>query len=109
MDAAADKILSMGVQRLIITLGGDGVYYKDQKGERCRIRQKKVEQMVNATGAGDAFSAGFLYKDLNGAPVSEALEFGMSTAIIALNCMDTISEEMSVEKAEEIMKAYKLD
>lgn len=107
--AAAEKILSMGIHRIIITLGGDGAFYLDDAGASYRVRQKKVEKMANATGAGDAFTAGFLYKDLTGAGVEEALEFGMSTAIIALSSPDTISKEMGVEKAEEVMKAYRLD
>lgn len=105
---AAKKIVEMGVGHVIITLGGDGVYYLDAQGNSYRMRQKKIDKMVNATGAGDAFTAGYIYKKLGGADIPNALEFAMSTAVIALQNESTISPDMSVARAEEIMKEYRI-
>ncbi|MFX1279501.1 MAG: carbohydrate kinase family protein [Promethearchaeota archaeon] len=53
-------IFSLGVRCIIITLGEDGALLITQKDSEI-IPSIKPETVVDTTGAGDAFSAGFIY------------------------------------------------
>ncbi len=55
----ADSMIGRGVKIVAVKLGSDGCYVTDG-GERHRIEPFKVK-VVDTTGAGDAFCAGFLY------------------------------------------------
>jgi ribokinase len=60
---AADAMIGKGVKILAVKLGGNGCYVTDGR-ERRLIDAFKVK-VVDTTGAGDAFCAGFLYGLLN--------------------------------------------
>ena len=55
----ADLFLGMGVQTVIIKLGADGCLIR-RGGETWRIPGFHVKEVLDTTGAGDAFCAGFL-------------------------------------------------
>jgi sugar/nucleoside kinase (ribokinase family) len=55
----ADSIVGKGVEIVAVKLGGSGCYVTDGR-ERLLIEPFRVE-VVDTTGAGDAFCAGFLY------------------------------------------------
>lgn len=59
----ADFLIGLGVKVVAVKLGANGCYVTDGR-ERHRIDAFKVE-VVDTTGAGDAFCAGFLYGLLN--------------------------------------------
>jgi len=56
----AKKIFKLGVKFVIITMGKDGALIINSKKSEL-IKAIEVLQVVDTTGAGDAFSAGFLY------------------------------------------------
>jgi ribokinase len=55
----ADVLVGRGVKIVAVKLGADGCYVTDGR-ERLQIEAFKVK-VVDTTGAGDAFCAGFLY------------------------------------------------
>jgi len=59
----ADFMIGRGVKIVGVKLGGDGCYVTDGR-ERHLIEARKVK-VVDTTGAGDAFCAGFLYGLVN--------------------------------------------
>ena len=65
------------------TLGPDGVVAWD--GERFHYAAAYRVPVVDTTGAGDIFHAGFIYGLLQGWPLERQLDF--SCAAAALNCM----------------------
>jgi ribokinase len=65
-----------GVAAAVVKLGGDGAAYADRAGETTRVDAAKVT-VVDATGAGDAFAAGFLSAWLAGAGPEGALRAGV--------------------------------
>jgi len=71
---SADAMISKGVKIVAVKLGGDGCYVTDGR-ERHRIESFKVE-VVDTTGAGDAFCAGFLYGLVNGKSLFECGRLG---------------------------------
>jgi ribokinase len=70
----ADLMVGRGVKIVAVKLGSDGCYVTDGK-ERHLIEPVKVE-VVDTTGAGDAFCAGFLYGLINEKSLVECGKLG---------------------------------
>ena len=78
----AEKIATMGVKEVIITLGSYGaVIYADRKF--YEIDAYKPREIVDATGCGDTFSTGYLYWRVQGMGYEEAGKF--AAAMCTLN------------------------
>jgi sugar/nucleoside kinase (ribokinase family) len=62
-EAVADRILGFGARVVVITLGARGAFVRT-KGGGARLPPYIVQQadVVDQTGAGDCFSAGFLFE-----------------------------------------------
>ena len=56
---AADRLLDRGVSMVLVSMGGEGAFYATA-GFRGEAPPFPLEQVVDATGAGDAFLAGTL-------------------------------------------------
>ncbi len=54
------SLLKAGPQIIAVTLGAEGSYVADEK-QAYRVEALRVRRIVDTTGAGDAFAAGFLY------------------------------------------------
>lgn len=80
---AAKLIHSWGVTEVIITLGSEGsLIYLD--GKFYEIPAYAPHEVVDATGCGDTYSAGYLYKRLQGASPVEAGKFAAAMCTIKL-------------------------
>ena len=90
VEKAADRILSAGTGCAVITLGSNGVFYKDKDGLRLRKYHKPLEP-VSATGAGDSFTAAMVYGFLNRMSPEESLELAMRAAEITIMDVLTVS------------------
>lgn len=94
--AGAQKLVSLGVEVAIITLAEEGLCYATSQ-EMGHIPAIACE-VVDATGAGDALTAGVVYGLVNGFPISEAVRLGVSAAALTLTCVDTVSPDLSLER-----------
>ncbi|TME13074.1 MAG: 1-phosphofructokinase family hexose kinase [Chloroflexi bacterium] len=56
--AAAQDVVAGGVDRLLVSLGADGAVFVDADG--ATHAEARIDDVVNAVGAGDALLAGFL-------------------------------------------------
>ena len=75
--------LRFGCRLTAATLGQDGVLAWD--GEQFHLSSAYRVPVVDTTGAGDIFHAGFIYGLLRGWPLQRQLDF--SCAAAAVNCM----------------------
>ncbi|HVU10644.1 MAG TPA: PfkB family carbohydrate kinase [Phototrophicaceae bacterium] len=92
---AARHLVSLGVEIAVVTLGAQGVAYADGSGAGfIRAVNTKV---VDATGAGDAFSAAVIFGLLNGVQIDEAMRLGMTAAALTLQSTETVLPELSQE------------
>jgi pseudouridine kinase len=94
--------LDQGVKRVFITLGEDGVFFNDGKGNKL-IAAPKVKP-VNATGAGDAFVAALAYCHFNNMGTEDSARFAMGAAVMALSYEDTINPNISKQNVNKTMK-----
>mgnify|MGYP002656626365 CR=1 FL=1 len=98
---AAKLIHAWGVTEVIITLGSEGslVYIDDKFYE---IPAYPPHEVVDATGCGDTYSAGYLYKRLQGATPTEAGKFAAAMCTIKLEHNGPFNR--SIEDVEKIIK-----
>lgn len=95
LEKAARTLLDTGLRRVFISLGSDGVYAADHNGQ-VRLPCRKAE-MVNATGAGDAFMAALAWAYLEGTDLREAGALASAAAAIAIEGAETINPAMSAQ------------
>lgn len=84
---AAKYFFEKGVANVVITLGEYGVYVNDGINDKV-IKPLKVD-VVDTTGAGDAFNGGFVSGLAKGMTLFEAAEFGNIVAGLAVTKFGT--------------------
>lgn len=67
------------VELLVVTHGPEGST-AIHRGERVSAPAEPIEQVVDTTGAGDLFAAGFLYGHARGEPLAKSLRLGAIAA-----------------------------
>jgi pseudouridine kinase len=88
LESAAALVHSRGVRRVIVTLGGDGVFCLDDDGPRwCPSASVSVK---DATGAGDAFTSGLIYGYDQDWSVADCIDFGQRLAARILVSTDSV-------------------
>ena len=75
---AADKLLNLGIKKIIITLGEKGLFYSDGK-EETYLKASAVKA-IDTTGAGDAFNGGLAFGLSKQKPIKECLELANKVA-----------------------------
>lgn len=81
----AAKVLTAWYPQVVIKMGDDGaLWYTNGRPEPITVPAEPVEKVVDGTGAGDAFAAGFLPAWLEGKPPAEALTAGCRLAAKAV-------------------------
>ena len=82
-------LLNLGCNNIIITLGEMGSLLINQEKE-ILIPAFKIAEVVDSTGAGDAFNAGFATAISEELTVEEAIRFGNAAGALACTRPDTI-------------------
>ena len=100
---ACKIVLSKGVKRIFVSMGKDGCLYCDNSGTVLTKKFHEVN-MVNATGAGDAFMGAIVYSYVNNYSIDTTLNYALAAGIIAISSKNTISSEMSIDKLNEIIE-----
>lgn len=92
---AADRLLEMGVGRLFISLGADGVLAA--MGDQRMWLPNLPGTMVNTTGCGDAFMAALVWAYMQGGDLHQAALAGLAAGSVAMESAETINPNMSAE------------
>lgn len=74
------ELLNKGIKNAIVTLGSDGVIYNI--GEKVCFEEAYKVQVVDTTGAGDAFIGGFCYGLSKAWSMEKAIQFGNKVAAV---------------------------
>jgi len=84
-DFCADIAKQMDIKEIIVTMGSKGALIYD--GKECHLIESQKVKVVNTIGAGDSFSAVYLYKRTNGSSPTEAAEY--ANRVAAYVCTQT--------------------
>ncbi|MEM9106046.1 MAG: ribokinase, partial [Pseudomonadota bacterium] len=102
--AAADALLSMGVGAALITLGEQGVLYKDAE-QTVHVPAVDAGPVLETTGAGDAFNGGFSTALAEGLDPVEAVRFGCAVAGISVTRAGTAPSMPSRAEVDALLAA----
>ncbi len=103
IEKACRKLLEEGTQAIIVSLGDKGLLYMDQEQTvRCSLAPEN--EIVNASGAGDALMAAIIYGKVRQMDLLNTLDLGMAAGIAAIRSEETINEQMSIELLDQILK-----
>ncbi|MCX5514741.1 kinase [Kaistia algarum] len=81
VEAAGRFFIDRGVRHCVFTLGGDGVCFMDHAGQVMRQPAFDI-QVVDTTGCGDAFDAGFITALHHKMDLKTALNFAQASAAL---------------------------
>jgi sugar/nucleoside kinase (ribokinase family) len=98
----AEELLKRGVKTVAITLGKDGCYIRT-KTEKISLPAYKTK-VVDTTGAGDAFAAGFLTGYLRG---YDLLNTGKLANAVACMCVSKIGGTEGIRSLKETLEFIK--
>lgn len=91
-----DFFHSEGVDVVCLTLGSNGVKLS-RKGEKViQLPAVKVDKIMDATGAGDAFWSGFLFAYLNGHSMENCLEVALKLAALKLQNVGRLPDNINI-------------
>ena len=95
----AEAFLAKGVKNVIIKLGGRGCFLMNNS-EKIHLYAHKID-VVDATGAGDNFMAGFVSEIIRGSEVKDALAFANACGAI---CATAVGTGTALRDREQVLK-----
>ena len=93
LERAAETLLAMGIRRVFISLGGDGIYAASCE-ESCWMEPLPC-RMVNTTGCGDSVMAALVWAYLEELSLADSARAGLAAGSITIETPETISPQMS--------------
>lgn len=101
---AAAILHNEGAQYVFITAGKEGVYVHHE--EQSFWLSAKKEDVLDVTGAGDAFTAGVMYALSKSDSILKLAAYGMVMASSALTSRQSVAEQMDTHRLEEAASEY---
>ncbi|MHA6530061.1 carbohydrate kinase family protein [Paenibacillus sp. BAC0078] len=98
-----EKFLELGAKLVILTLGKDGAIVSN--GREARIFDTLATDIVDTTGAGDAFWSGFYAAAVKGHTLQDALNLGFAVSAFKLRYTGAV---VDLPKLEDIQAYYNL-
>ncbi|TVP94639.1 MAG: hypothetical protein EA374_06315 [Acholeplasmatales bacterium] len=94
-------LLGFGITEVFLTLGEHGAMHGSSQGIRHMPSFIKQTNIVNATGAGDAFMSGVIYANQH---KKDSLTYGLAMSSISLRSRDAVSPALNVKRLEDTVK-----
>ena len=88
-------LIEQGVHEVYISLGGEGSMYFTKKD--CIHVKSNIVEVVNATGAGDAFMGAIVASDVLNYDLERKLKFASSASICTIETGASVCRNLSVE------------
>lgn len=97
IDSGAQDLLNKGVGCVVVKRGARGctVYTKDRSVD---VKAFKSDRLIDSTGAGDCFAAGFIYGLFNKMKLSECAMFANAVVSCCVECVGATEGIISVEE-----------
>ena len=101
VENAAQKLLDLGVGRVFITRGAEGVYAATQ--EESLWHPILPGEMVNTTGCGDSFIAALVWAWLEDLDLEQTARAGLAASSITMESTQTINPILSADTLKQRM------
>ncbi len=101
----SSHFIDKGVKNVVITLGKSGSYVRTAEREVFLNNYDDIN-VIDTTGAGDAFNGGFLAALGNGADVIKAAEFANIVSNLSVTKIGTAPSMPSIEEIEDFMNKH---
>jgi len=98
VDQFLDRLHDWGAERVLLTKGAEGAVFSRCDGGRRSYPALVPPALVDTTGAGDAFTAGFLAAYLRTGDEDRAMRAGLRTASIKIQHLGAIAPLPSLEE-----------
>ena len=92
-----EKIVQADIDKMVITMGEEGAVYADQRGEHGFCPSQKVD-VIDTTGAGDAFFAGVAVGLTYGKSLAESCSIGTRLASAVISTKESVSPRFKPEE-----------
>jgi sugar/nucleoside kinase (ribokinase family) len=99
--------LDHGAGACVFTLGGDGAYYAHRDGTRLASAAYDI-QVVDTTGCGDAFDAGFITALHHRMDLETSLRFAQASAGLVAQGLGSDAGIVSFDHTMETMRSWKI-
>lgn len=95
LEKALRTLIEKGIKEIVLTLGEDGaIYYSEDKFIKAPALKADI---VNVSGAGDAFCAGYAHAYLNNMEIEDRLLFASKCSKITLESEGAVSDKLNIE------------
>ncbi|WP_223594577.1 carbohydrate kinase [Neobacillus bataviensis] len=101
---AVGKWLSLGIANVVITNGKKGSMIGNKTEGIFQVPSIETKEIVDVTGAGDAFSSAVIYSWLEGKSLIEIAKAGSINASKTLQSSYTVRQDLSAEKLQKDME-----
>ena len=89
-----------GVETVCLTLGSQGVKLSQKHKEPIELPAIEIENIMDTTGAGDAFNAGFLYGWKILGSVVDGMRYGSAAAALNVQHEGACSSPQTLDRIE---------
>ena len=102
-EKAAMQLLEKGIKNIVITLGEKGAFFANSEEKFFLPIANLSNPVVDTTGAGDAFNAGFAAALTEGQNIKDALKFASATAGLSTTKIGTANSMPSREEIDKLL------
>ncbi len=102
--AIAREFQSCGARNVIIKLGEQGAFCRSEDGRERHVPAFRVPNVVDTTGAGDCWSAGFLVGLREDLPIEEAARLGNAVAAHGIQAPGATAGVKPMAAVQELLK-----
>lgn len=102
LQTAAFDLLERGVRNVIVTLGSRGCLFASNS--ECNLFPAFSTQVVDTTGAGDAFCGALAYALSRGKTIEDAIKFANAAAAVKITKRGTASAMPYKDEVEQLLK-----
>jgi ribokinase len=100
---ASDKFLEWGIKNIIITMGEKGAYFANKEEQFLFPITNLQNPVVDTTGAGDAFNAGFAVALTEKQNIKDAIKFASVTAGLSTTKIGTANSMPSRSEIDKLL------
>jgi len=97
------QLLEKGIKNVVITLGEKGAFFANSEEKFSLPIANLSNPVVDTTGAGDAFNAGFAAALTEGQNIKDALKFASATAGLSTTKIGTANSMPSREEIDKLL------